>query len=56
MLGKWPLANQEMAAARKQSGYDYKLVFGGGGHTGKHGGPILPDTPRWLWRDYKTNN
>ena len=53
MFGNWPLANQEMAAALKYAGHDYKFVFGDGGHTGKHGGSIFPDTLRWLWRDYK---
>lgn len=51
--GNWPLANQEMAAALKYAGYDYQFVYGDGGHTGKHGGAILPDSLRWLWRDYK---
>ena len=48
--GNWPLANQQMAAALKFKGYDYKFVFGDGGHTHKHGGAILPDSLRWLWR------
>ena len=48
--GNWPLANQEMAAALKFKGYDYKFEFGDGGHNGKHGGAILPDSLRWLWR------
>lgn len=50
--GNWPLSSQEMAAALKFAGYDYKFVFGDGGHTSKHGGSIFPDTLRWLWRDY----
>ena len=49
--GNWPLANQEMAAAFKFMGYDYKFEFGTEGHNGKHGGAILPDSLRWLWRD-----
>jgi enterochelin esterase family protein len=49
--GNWPLANQEMAAALKFMGYDYKFEFGTEGHNGKHGGAILPDSLRWLWRD-----
>jgi len=49
--GNWPLANQEMAAALKFAGYDYKFVFGDGAHNGKHGGSIFPDTLRWLWRE-----
>jgi enterochelin esterase family protein len=51
--GNWPLANQEMAAALKFAGYDYRFEFGTGGHNGKHGGALLPDSLRWLWRDYK---
>ncbi len=51
--GSWPLSNQQMAAALKFAGYDYKFVFGDGGHNGKQGGAILPESLRWLWRDYK---
>ena len=50
--GDWPLSSQDMAAALKFAGYDYQFVFGDGGHSGKQGGAILPDTLRWLWRDY----
>jgi enterochelin esterase-like enzyme len=50
--GNWPLANQDMAAALKFAGYDHKFVLGDGGHSGKHGGSIFPDTLRWLWRDW----
>ena len=39
-----------MAAALKFKGYDYKFEFGDGAHTHKHGGAILPDSLRWLWR------
>jgi enterochelin esterase family protein len=49
--GSWPLANLSMAASLKHMDYDYKIVFGDGGHNGKHGGVILPDSLRWLWRD-----
>lgn len=52
MHGHWPLANKAMAAALKYRGYDHKLVMGDGGHSGRHGGAIFPDTLRWLWRDY----
>jgi enterochelin esterase-like enzyme len=51
--GSWPLGNLSMAAALKFMDYDYKFVFGDGGHNGKHGGVILPDSLRWLWRDWK---
>lgn len=50
LFGSWPLANQEMAAALKFQKYDYEFVYGDGGHSGKHGGAILPDSLRWLWK------
>ena len=52
IFGSWALKNKEMAAALEYSGYDYKFVFGEGGHSLKHGGAIFPSTLRWLWRDY----
>jgi enterochelin esterase family protein len=51
--GNWPLANQQMALALKWAKYDYKFEYGDGGHNGKHGGAILPDSLRWLWRAEK---
>ena len=51
--GNWPLANTQMAGSLKMMGYDYKFALGDGGHNGKHGGVILPDSLRWLWRDTK---
>lgn len=53
LFGNWPRANREMAAALKFAGYDHQLVMGDGGHNGKQGGAILPDSLRWLWRDWK---
>ena len=50
--GNWPIANQDMASSLKFKGYDYQFVFGEGGHTLKQGGSLLPDTLRWIWRDY----
>ncbi len=50
-FGNWPLANQEMAAALKFKGYDYEFVYGSGGHNDIHGGSVLPDAMRWLWKD-----
>lgn len=49
-FGNWPLANQDMAAALKFAGYDYQFVMGEGTHNVKHGGALLPDTLRWLWK------
>ena len=51
MFGSWPLAAQSMAKALEYSKYDYKFVYGTGHHSGVHGGAILPDSLRWLWRD-----
>ena len=48
--GNWWLSNQQMAAALKFSKYDYQFVGGTGGHSGVHGGAILPESLRWLWR------
>ncbi len=53
LFGNWPLANQQMAAALKFMNYDYQFVLGEGTHSGKHGGAILPESLRWLWRDYQ---
>jgi enterochelin esterase family protein len=49
-FGNWPLANQDMAASLKFAGYNYQFVLGEGTHNGKHGGAMLPDTLRWLWK------
>lgn len=50
--GSWYLANQDIASALEFAGYDSKFVVGDEGHNSKHGGAILPDALRWLWRDY----
>ncbi|MBA2117898.1 alpha/beta hydrolase [Bremerella alba] len=54
--GNWPLANQQMAAALKFVGYDYKFVYGEGKHSARHGGAIFPDTMRWVWSDVVSQN
>ncbi len=51
--GSWPLANQQMAQSLGFAGYDHRFVFGDGAHNGEHGGAILPDSLRWLWRDWQ---
>ncbi len=62
--GSWFLANQQMLAAiefanrnadtRKLPGprYDVNHVWGDGAHSDAHGGAILPDILRWMWRDW----
>jgi len=47
-----PLTLVSMAASLKFRGYDYRFEFGDGAHTHKHGGALLPDALRWIWRDY----
>jgi len=49
--GNWPLGNQQMAKALEFADYDSKFVYGEGAHNGIHGGAILPDALRWLWRE-----
>jgi enterochelin esterase family protein len=48
--GNWSSANLRVAAALAERGYDLRLVLGDGGHDPNHGGAILPDALRWLWR------
>jgi enterochelin esterase family protein len=63
--GNWFLANQQMLAAlnwananadaKQDKGprYDVTHVWGDGGHSDQHGGSLLPDMLRWIWRDRK---
>ncbi|MCA9033987.1 MAG: esterase family protein [Planctomycetaceae bacterium] len=53
--GNWWLANLQMESALAFKAYDFKFVGGTGKHSGKHGGAILPDSLRWLWRDRITS-
>jgi enterochelin esterase-like enzyme len=51
--GNWPLANLSMAKSLAFAAYDYRFEFGQGFHSNRHGRAILPDSLRWLWRDYQ---
>ena len=51
--GNWPLANQTMASALAFADYDYRFVYGDGGHDLKHAAAIFPAVLRWLWRDWR---
>ena len=46
----WLAENLRIAAALAEAGYDFRLVLGDGGHSPNHGGVILPDALRWIWR------
>lgn len=62
--GNWHLANMQMLAAlefananadrRKIEGprYDINHVWGDGAHSDNHGGALLPDILRWMFRDF----
>ena len=62
--GNWFLANQQMLSAlefananadrKKDSGprYDLNHVWGDGPHADTHGGALLPDILRWMFRDW----
>jgi sugar lactone lactonase YvrE/enterochelin esterase-like enzyme len=50
--GSWFIANQDMYSALEYAGYETNFVIGTEGHNSKHGGAILPDALRWLWKDY----
>ena len=51
--GSWTLANQEMERALTWAGWDLRMVWGRGFHSPHHGIAILPDSLRWLWRDWR---
>lgn len=63
LFGNWYLANQRMLAAfefangmadrrnRPGSRYDVNHVWTDGRHSDQHGGAILPEVLRWIWRD-----
>ncbi len=51
-FGSWFEQNQKMVAALQEKDYDMVHVFGKGGHSDDHGGAMLPQMLRWIWRDY----
>jgi enterochelin esterase-like enzyme len=50
--GDWWVSNQGMLSALKFSGYEVDHVWGEGGHNRKHGGAVLPDAMRFIWKDW----
>jgi len=42
--GNWWLSNLQMENSLKFKGYDHKFVGGTGGHSGKHGGVLMPES------------
>ncbi|HYO82441.1 MAG TPA: alpha/beta hydrolase-fold protein, partial [Bryobacteraceae bacterium] len=47
----WFLQNTRMVEALKGKGYDFAYSWGIGRHSSKHGGQMLPEMMRWVWRD-----
>lgn len=48
----WFAQNIKMVEALEAKGYDVSYVWGIGTHSNKHGGAIMPEMLRWLWRDH----
>jgi len=48
----WHVQNVAMLAALTEKGYDVKHSFAEGTHSDAHGGSIMPEMLRWIWRDY----
>jgi len=48
----WFRQNVKLAEALTERGYDVNYAWGIGRHSQKHGGAMLPDMLRWLWRDH----
>ena len=48
----WYLQNRKMVEALTEKGYDLNYSFGIGTHSNKHGGAMMPEMLRWIWRDY----
>ena len=48
----WFRQNVRLMQALSEKGYDLSYSWGIGRHSQKHGGAILPDMMRWLWRDH----
>ncbi|MDZ4683664.1 MAG: alpha/beta hydrolase-fold protein [Planctomycetaceae bacterium] len=48
----WFHQNVRLVEALTEKGYDVNYQWGIGPHSQKHGGAVLPDMMRWLWRDH----
>ncbi len=52
----WFYQNVRLVKAMTAKGYDLNYQFGIGRHSQKHGGLIIPDMMRWLWRDHELSD
>jgi enterochelin esterase family protein len=48
----WYAQNRKMLEALTEKKYEVNYVWGVGTHSNKHGGAIMPEMLRWLWRDH----
>jgi enterochelin esterase-like enzyme len=51
--GSWTIANRQIERSFAYASWDYRMVWGRGFHSPKHGYSILGESLRWLWRDHK---
>lgn len=51
----WFKQNVRLVDALSEKGYDINYTWGIGQHSPRHGGAILPEMMRWLWRDHGTS-
>ncbi len=51
----WYKQNVRLVRAMTEKGYDINYTWGIGQHSPRHGGAILPEMMRWLWRDHGTS-
>ncbi len=50
--GSWALGNAQMERALIHARWDFRMVWGHGFHSTKHGLAVLPEALRWLYRDH----
>ncbi len=52
----WFKQNVRMVEAMTEKGYDVNYTWSIGKHSLTHGGTILPEMMRWLWRDHPVSD
>lgn len=50
--GDWWMANQSMERSLAFAGYEVNHAWADGAHSHTHGGAIMPEVLRWLWKDF----
>ena len=52
-FGDWFLQNQVMQNALEFAGIEHTFEWGVGRHDIWHGTSVMPETLKWLWRDWR---